>query len=387
VLGTRPEVIKLAPVYAVLRSRPERFAVEVIATGQHRELAAQMLAVFDMPVAVDLAAMEPGQSLGALTARILQALEEVLARRRPDVVLVQGDTSTVLCGALAAFYQRIAVGHVEAGLRTGDKFQPFPEEINRRLTDAVADLHFAATERARRNLRAEGAPERGIFVTGNTIVDALHMILARRPSLAGTPLAWAEQWPGRVLLATAHRRENWGVPLASICQALRRLQEAFADLLIVFAVHPNPVVQKTVHELLAKAERVRLIPPPDYELFVPLLRRADLILTDSGGIQEEAPSLGVPVLVARNTTERPEGVEAGAAKLVGTDEEVIVAEASRLLSDPKAYHAMATVRNPYGDGRAAERIADALEFWFGLRDQPPLPFAPQLDHGPGTSRN
>jgi UDP-N-acetylglucosamine 2-epimerase (non-hydrolysing) len=374
VFGTRPEVIKLAPVYAALRRRADKFSVKIISSGQHRDLVTQMVAVFDIPVDVDLAVMRPGQTLSGLTASILAGLEPIFEEDRPDVVLVQGDTTTVLAGAVAAFYQRVTVGHVEAGLRTCDKRQPFPEEINRRLTDAVADLHFAATEKARENLLLERVPPNGIFVTGNTVADALQMVLARRPTLEGTELAWVQEWKGRVLLVTAHRRENWGVPMASICRALRRLHDAFDDLLIVFPAHPNPTVRETVYALLQAAERVRIIEPPAYSLFVPLLRRADLIITDSGGIQEEAPSLGIPVLVARETTERPEGVEAGSALLVGTDEERITAHATRLLSDPRAYQAMAAVHNPYGDGRAAERIADAIEFWFGLRAEPPEPF-------------
>ncbi len=376
VLGTRPEVIKLAPVYAELKRRPSVFHVEVVSTGQHRDLAAQMLKVFDIPLSADLEVMQPGQGLASLTARVLTGLSDLLAARKPDVVLVQGDTTTVFAGALAAFYNRIPVAHVEAGLRTRDKFQPFPEEINRRLTDAMADIHFAATPRAKENLLAENIPEQSIFVTGNTVADALQMILALQPTLAGTPLEWADRWLGRVILVTAHRRENWGVPMVSICQALRRIHDAFDDVLIIIAAHPNPVVRETLHTVLDGLERVRIIEPPDYRLFVPLLRRADLILTDSGGIQEEAPSLGVPVLVLRETTERPEGIEAGSARLVGTDEDRIVAEASRLLTSPRAYHEMATARNPYGDGKAARRIADALEYWFGLRPQPPEPFNP-----------
>jgi len=379
VFGTRPEVIKLAPVYAALRDRADRFTVQVISSGQHRDLVAQMVRVFDMQVDVDLNVMKTGQSLVGLTCSILSALEPVLEELRPDVLLVQGDTTTVLAGALAAFYQRISVGHVEAGLRTRDKTQPFPEEINRRLTDGMADLHFAATDQARANLLNEGLPGDRIFVTGNTVADALEVVLARHPGLEGTDLAWAEEWPGRVLLVTAHRRENWGVPMAAICQAVRRIHDTFPDLLVVFPAHPNPTVRDTVFSLLSEAERVRVIAPPDYALFVPLLRRADLIITDSGGIQEEAPSLGIPVLVARQTTERPEGVEAGAAVLVGTDEERIVSEATRLLTDPRAYHAMAAVRSPYGDGRASQRIADALEYHFGLRKEPPEPFLSQAE--------
>jgi UDP-N-acetylglucosamine 2-epimerase (non-hydrolysing) len=381
VFGTRPEVIKLAPVYDALRRRPGVFSIDVISTGQHRDLSAQMLAVFDLHPDVDLDLMQAGQSLADLTARILTGLTAVFDERRPDVILVQGDTTTVFAATLAAFYLRIAVAHVEAGLRTRDKFQPFPEEINRRLTDAAADLHFAATALSRDNLLAEGTNPDRIFVTGNTVADALAMILKRRSSLEGTDLAFVDHWLGRVLLVTAHRRENLGTPMVSVCQALRRLHDAYEDLLVVFPMHPNPAVREIVNSTLGGLPRAHLMEPPDYELFVPLLRRADLVITDSGGIQEEGPSLGVPVLVTRNTTERPEGVDAGSAKLVGTDEGTIVTEASRLLSDPRSYHAMATVRNPYGDGRASERIADALEYHFGVRSDPPTPFTVPSDSG------
>lgn len=375
VFGTRPEVIKLAPVYDALRRRPGSFVVEVISTGQHRDLSAQMLSVFDIHPDVDLDLMQTGQTLADLTARILTGLTSVFDERRPDVILVQGDTTTVFAASLAAFYLRISVGHVEAGLRTRDKFQPFPEEINRRLTGSLADLHFAATDLSRRNLLAEGVDPARIFVTGNTVADALRLVLDRRSSLEDTEFAFAEHWLGRMLLVTAHRRENLGTPMVSICQALRRLHDAFEDLLIVFPMHPNPAVREIVTSTLGGLTRVHLTEPPDYELFVPLLRRADVVLTDSGGIQEEGPSLGIPVLVTRNTTERPEGVDAGAARLVGTDEETIVAEVSRLLSDPRSYHAMATVRSPYGDGHAADRIADALEYHFGIRPDPPADLA------------
>ncbi len=379
IFGTRPEVIKLAPVYAELLRRANRFEAVCIWTGQHKELAEQMMEVFGLEAQWALDVMVPGQSLAELTGRAVVAVDGALEQCRPHMVLVQGDTTTVLCAALAAYYRRIPIGHVEAGLRTGEKFNPFPEEINRRLCDALADLHFAATYRARDNLLREGVSADTIHVTGNTVTDALQMVLQRRPSLKGTELEWVEEHEGRLVLVTAHRRENWGTPLVSICRAVRRIAEAVEDVLVVFPVHPNPIVRKTAQEVLEGAQRVRLVEPPPYDVFVALMKRADLIITDSGGIQEEAPSLGVPVLVTRATTERPEGVEAGVAKLVGTEEKAIYGEAVRLLTDPRAYAEMAGQANPYGDGRAAMRICDALEYYFGMRGEPPEPFRPGED--------
>ncbi len=375
VVGTRPEVIKLGPVYQELRRR-EAFLPLVVATAQHREMLDQMLPLFGMEPAIDLNIMQEGQTLTEVTCRAIAGLEGAYAALRPDVVLVQGDTTTVLAGALAAFYARIPVGHIEAGLRTGNKFSPYPEEINRRLTGALADLHFAATPLARENLLREGVAAETIFVTGNPVIDALRLIAARQPSLVGTPLEKLVAEGRRLILVTAHRRENLGQPLRNICRALRRLAEDFADVQVVYAVHPNPQVRGVAQEELGGVERVALIDPPDYRLFVALMSQAYLAVSDSGGVQEEGPGLRLPVLVVRDTSERPEGLAAGAARLVGTETERIYREAARLLTDSQAYRQMRQAPCPYGDGQAARRIAEALEFHFGLRSERPEAFNP-----------
>jgi UDP-N-acetylglucosamine 2-epimerase (non-hydrolysing) len=371
VFGTRPEAIKLAPIYQELkrRNRP----VQVIVTAQHRGLLDQMLAVFEMTADVDLDIMQEGQTLAQITSRALTGLQETFARTRPDVVMVQGDTTTVLGGALAAFYERIPVAHVEAGLRTQDKLSPFPEEINRRLTDVISDVFFAATRRARHNLLGEGVPPASVYVTGNPVVDALRTVVDSNPSLP-EHLKWIEGLEGRLVLVTAHRRENHGVPFSRICQALQEIVEKHEDVTVVWPLHPNPLVTKSAHELLDGVERIVLTEPLDYLSFVPLMAQADLVITDSGGVQEEAPALGVPALVTRDTTERPEGVDAGVAKLVGTETDVIVAEADRLLNSPLEYARMTEIGCPYGDGQAAVRICDALDHYFGLRPDRPQDF-------------
>lgn len=370
IVGTRPEVIKLGPVYAELRRRSS-FEPLVVATAQHRQMLDQMLPLFDMVPAVDLDIMKEGQTLTEVTCRALSGLEAAFAGLKPDLVLVQGDTTTVLAGALAAFYQGLTVGHVEAGLRTGNKLSPFPEEINRRMTSALADLHFAATGQARDSLLREGFAADSIFVTGNPVIDALRQIAAHSPDLADTELAGLLKEDKRLLLVTAHRRENLGEPLHRICRGLRELAEQFDQVQIVYAVHPNPEVQAIAREELAGVERVVLIDPPDYRVFVALMSRAYLVVTDSGGIQEEAPALGLPVLVVRETCERPEGLATGSAELVGTQTESLVAAATRLLTDPAEYQRRHQAPCPYGDGQASRRIAEAIEFYFGLSDQRP----------------
>ena len=373
-LGTRPEAIKLAPVIAALRGRPELFRTVVCATAQHREMLDQTLEVFDIRPDIDLDLMAPDQTLSSLTARILEGMAPVFAGadpalegRPPALAVVQGDTTTVLATALCAYHHGVPVAHVEAGLRTGDKRRPFPEEINRRLTDQIADWHFAPTECARRNLLAEGiAPER-VVVTGNTAIDAL--LHARERVAEMTAEGRPPVWPGvdesalegrRVVAVTGHRRESFGPGLRAICGAVRALAERFADVAFVYPVHLNPRVRGPVHEALEGPANVHLTDPLDYLAFVALLERSTLILTDSGGIQEEAPTLGKPVLVLRDTTERPEAVEAGAARLVGADESRIIEEAARLLTDSEAYAAMSQATNPFGDGRAGERIVGLL---------------------------
>jgi UDP-N-acetylglucosamine 2-epimerase len=363
VFGTRPEAIKLAPVITALAAS-SMLTPRVCVTGQHRQMLDQMLAVFGIAPDHDLAIMQPDQDLFDVTARELVGLRAVLDAEHPAAVLIQGDTTTAMTAALAAFYRRIPVGHVEAGLRTEQRYNPFPEEMNRRLTTRLTTWHYAPTPRAVANLRAEGVPAEHICMTGNTIVDALQGIVSRLDSGASKyiPAVDADLLAERrLILVTGHRRENFGEGLRNICLALRDLAERHSDVIIVYPVHLNPSVQQPVRDLLAGRPNILLTAPLEYLPFIDLMRRAHLILTDSGGIQEEAPSLGVPVLVMRETTERPEAIEAGTAALVGTRREAIVAAATRLLGDPAAHAAMRTARNPFGDGAAAPRIAAHLE--------------------------
>src|SRR3990172_182245 len=361
ICGTRPEAIKLAPVLQALRAALQEFELRVCVTGQHRELLDQVLRLFNIRPEYDLKVMQPDQSLAELTARLLTGLAPVLAREKPDWVLIQGDTTTTLCAALAVYYQRLPVAHVEAGLRSHNPWHPYPEEFNRRLADALSTLHLAPTEGARENLLRESIPDARIRVTGNTVIDALLEVAARPYDFARGPLAGLPLDSRRIVLVTTHRRESFGAPLRALCRAIRQLAERYPrDVQIVLPVHLNPNVQKPVREELGGAPNIALLEPLDYEPLVHLMKRATLILTDSGGLQEEAPSLGVPVLVLRRVTERPEGVEAGAARVVGTDTETIVAAAVRLLENPAEHRRMAQVRNPYGDGQASRRILEAL---------------------------
>jgi UDP-N-acetylglucosamine 2-epimerase (non-hydrolysing) len=353
VVGTRPEAVKMAPVIHALRARPWA-EVRVLATAQHRQMLDQIHAFFGIAPDLDLDLMRPDQTLADLTSRMVAALDPVIAAQKPDLVMAQGDTTTVMVAALCCFYRHVPFGHVEAGLRTGDLRHPFPEEMNRLLVTRLASLHFAPTARARHNLLREGVPEAAVHVTGNTVIDALLWTADRVDPAPFRPAAGK-----RLILVTAHRRENFGEPFAAVCGALRELADR-SDVEILYPVHPNPNVRDVAQRLLGSLPNVRLVAPLDYPDMVAAMRACDLILTDSGGVQEEAPSLGKPVLVLRRTTERPEGVEAGAAQLVGTDHGRIVAVASRLLDDADAYAAMASVQNPYGDGRAAERIADLV---------------------------
>jgi UDP-N-acetylglucosamine 2-epimerase (non-hydrolysing) len=360
ILGTRPEAIKLAPLILHLRSRPAEFRTIVCVTAQHRGMLDQVLRIFRIEPDYDLDLMLPGQTLFQSTSRILAGLEPVFDAVRPDVAIVQGDTTTTLCGALAGFYKDVPVGHVEAGLRSGDTRQPFPEEMNRVLASRVTTLHFAATAWAADNLRKEGVPSSSILVTGNTGIDA---ILHVRDELERGVLT-AEHCPAvdpakKLIVVTAHRRESFGPGFDRICTALARLAKR-DDVRIIYPVHPNPNVQGAVDRHLRVCRNVLLIEPLDYVSFVDLMRQAYLLITDSGGIQEEGPSLGKPILVLREKTERPEAVLAGTVRLVGTDEDAIVREASTLLDVPDAYRAMARRHNPYGDGHASPRIADAL---------------------------
>lgn len=358
IFGTRPEAIKMAPVVRALQRHAE-FDVAVAVTAQHREMLDQVLRLFAIAPDYDLDIMAPGQTLYDVTTRALLGLRDVLRAARPDIVLVHGDTTTTFVGALASFYEQIPVGHVEAGLRTGDIYSPYPEEMNRRLTGTLARWHFAPTTVARDNLLAESIPAERIFVTGNTVIDAL--LTAVNPDYRLTIPELAEPDPNlRTVLVTTHRRENLGEPLRRVYRALRRLVTDLPDIRLVFPMHKNPAVRQAVREELGGAPRVHLIEPLDYEPFANLMAQSTLVLTDSGGIQEEAPGLGKPVLVLRDTTERPEAVAAGTVRLVGTDENRVYTEAKRLLTDAQAYATMSEAANPYGDGKAAEYIAEIL---------------------------
>jgi UDP-N-acetylglucosamine 2-epimerase (non-hydrolysing) len=357
IFGTRPEAIKLCPVIRSLREQPSKFEVKVCVTGQHRAMLDQVLEVFQVKPDYDLDLMLPGQTLFQSTSRILAGLEPVLREEKPAMAIVQGDTTTTLCGALAAFYADVPVAHVEAGLRTHDLRQPFPEEMNRVLASRLTALHFAATEKAAENLRAEGIPKESIHVTGNTGIDAV--LYVRDGLVAGT--LRGRDWPEldsskKLIVVTAHRRESFGGGFERICQALAKIADR-DDVQLVYPVHPNPNVQDPVQRYLAGHANIRLIEPQSYVPFVDLMRRAYLLITDSGGIQEEGPSLGKPILVLREKTERPEAVTAGTVKLVGTDVDRIVQEAALLLGNRGAYDQMARVHNPYGDGRASARIS------------------------------
>lgn len=362
VLGTRPEAIKLAPIIRALHQRAEDFQAITCVTAQHRQMLDQVLNLFEITPDYDLNLMRTAQTPTQVAAAVLAHLEPILLDERPDWVLVQGDTTTVAAAALAAHYARLRVGHVEAGLRTHDKWQPFPEETNRRVAGVVADLHFAPTESARQNLLREGVADRSILVTGNPVIDALQWVAAQPPTEEVQSLLRAlapDQY--RLIVVTAHRRENFGQPLEDICLALRDIVAAAGDQVrIVYPVHLNPNVWQPVHALLGEVDGIWLMPPLDYLPLVHLLKHAWLTLTDSGGLQEEAPGLGVPVLVLRAVTERPEAVAAGTVRLVGTQRDKIVGAVLQLLNDPAAYRAMARAVNPYGDGHAAERIVSAL---------------------------
>jgi UDP-N-acetylglucosamine 2-epimerase (non-hydrolysing) len=374
VFGTRPEAIKMAPVAMALQARRDEFETWLCSTGQHREMLDQALISFGLLPDVDLQLMRPAQTLAELTARAVTALDEVLARVEPQLVLVQGDTTSAMVGALAAYYRDIPVGHLEAGLRTGDLYQPFPEEGNRRLISAITRLHFAPTVQAGRRLRREAIPAQDILVTGNTVIDALLHIWRRRHD-ERPPAAPAAQSECIVLL-TMHRRESNGRPREEVCRAMLELVARNPQVSIVFPVHASPAVREPVERLLGGQPRIRLTDPLEYSDLVGLLGACHFVLTDSGGLQEEAPALGKPVLVLRDKTERPEAIRAGTARLVGTSARRILRAAEALLRDERAYGRMAHAANPYGDGEAAARVVGALRCYFGLQAEPPAPFAP-----------
>lgn len=363
IFGTRPEAIKMAPVVKALEAAPDMESI-VTVTAQHRDMLDQVLHVFKITPDYDLNIMSQGQTLYDVTTRALMGLKDVLEQAQPDVVLVHGDTTTTFAGALAAFYQEIPVGHVEAGLRTGNIYSPFPEEMNRKLTGSLATYHFAPTAGSEQNLLKENVDKEHIYVTGNTVIDALQMTVQDGYHFEDDDLNTLDYEEKRIVLVTTHRRENLGEPMRHVYRAIRQLVDDFDDIQVVFPVHKNPKVRQVVQEELGHVDRVSLINPLDYEPFANLMARSYLVLTDSGGIQEEAPSLGKPVLVLRNTTERPEAVVAGTVHLVGTDRERVYKEAYTLLADEKAYKQMSNAVNPYGDGKATQRILQALRHEF-----------------------
>lgn len=372
VFGTRPEAIKMAPLVHELKKHSEQIESVVCVTAQHRQMLDQVLEIFDITPDYDLNIMKDRQTLVDVTTRALQSLDAVIKEVKPDIVLVHGDTSTTFVASLAAFYNQVAIGHVEAGLRTWDKYSPFPEEMNRQLTGVMADLHFSPTDGSADNLRRENKPENAIYITGNTAIDALKTTV--REDYTHPVLDRFADY--KLVLTTAHRRENLGEPMRRIFRAVRRIVDEHPEIAVVYPVHLNPAVQEVAQELLGDHERISLIDPLDAFDFHNFARRAHLILTDSGGVQEEAPSLGVPVLVLRDTTERPEGIAAGTLKLAGTDEDQVYRMTKELLTDRQAYDAMAHAANPYGDGEASRRIVEAILHHYGLRAERPAPFVP-----------
>ncbi|ACI19231.1 non-hydrolyzing UDP-N-acetylglucosamine 2-epimerase [Dictyoglomus thermophilum] len=373
VFGTRPEAIKMAPVAKIIKES-EFFDLQIILTAQHRELLDQVIEIFGLKSDYDLNIMQEKQTLTHITVKVLQGLDIIWQKDPPDMVLVHGDTTTTFAASLAAFYKKLPIGHVEAGLRTYNKYQPYPEEMNRHLTGVLADLHFAPTQRAKDNLINERVPKENIFITGNTVIDALLFVHRNMNQLK--PQDLVKNLPEKFILVTAHRRENWGEPLKNIVLALDEILKEFEDFYVVFPVHPNPLVREQVYSVLKDNKRAILIPPVDYVTMVYLLDKCYLVLTDSGGLQEEAPSLGKPVLVLREVTERPEAVEAGTVKIVGTSKESIVREVRRLILNKEEYVKMSKAINPYGDGKASERIRDILLYYFGFIDTPPSEFNP-----------
>ena len=373
IFGTRPEAIKMAPVVQALKGARELSTV-VVVTAQHREMLDQVLEIFGIAPDYDLDIMKDLQSLSEIITRTLIGLEEPIEKEKPGLILVHGDTATTFAGALSGFYHHVQVGHVEAGLRTHDKYSPYPEEMNRRLTGCLSDIHFAPLGAHRDNLLSEGTPAESIHVTGNTVIDALLNVASIPYEFTCPRLASIDYQSKKVLLVTAHRRENLGKPMRRICQALKTLVAMHSDIEVVFPVHMNPVVRKDVFQILCGVPRIHLLDPVDYQTMVAIMSGCYLVLTDSGGLQEEAPSLDKPVVVLRDVTERPEGVDSGTLALVGTDEERIISFVERLLDDSSEYERMAKARNPYGDGQAANRILDAILWKFGINSLRPMDF-------------
>ncbi len=378
IFGTRPDTIKMAPVIIELQKNPEYFSVITIATAQHRQMLDQVLDVFKIKPDYDLDIMSPKQTLAGLTAKIITGLDEILEIEKPDMVLVQGDTSTTCIGSLAAFYRQIPVGHIEAGLRTNDKANPFPEEINRRITGCITDLHFAPTTTAKNSLLKENNDLKTIFVTGNTVVDALKYSVRENYFFSVEKLNAVVNQKRKIVLITMHRRENWGKPMEGACRAVRRLALEYPDFAFVFPVHLNPIVRDVVYPLLQDLANVSLIEPLDYLDFVNIMAKSYLILTDSGGVQEEGPHFGVPILVLRFVTERPDAIEYGTVKLVGLDEGTIYDTVLKLIKDPAEYKKMANAVNPYGDGYSSERTIKIIKNYFGFTNEVIQEFIPHL---------
>lgn len=376
IFGTRPEAIKMAPLIKELE-KEECIMSTVCVTAQHREMLDQVLRIFDIVPHYDLDIMKEKQSLSQITTRVLMGLEEIMNREKPDMVLVHGDTTTTFAGSLAAFYNGVRVGHVEAGLRTFNKYFPYPEEMNRKLTGCIADVHFAPTPRARVNLLNEGVNPQDIYVTGNTVIDAMASTVDKNYVFSCSELNDIDFKNKRVLFVTAHRRENWGEPLKNICMGLKSIVQDYEDVEVVYLVHLNPVVTDTAKSILGRVPRVHLLPPLDIKETHNIMDRCYMVLTDSGGLQEEAPHLGKPVLVLRDVTERPEAVEAGTLKVIGTDSERIYKEASLLLNEKELYAQMANSVNPFGDGKASQRIVKSLLYHFKMSDEKPDEFVLQ----------
>ncbi|MGE5401815.1 MAG: non-hydrolyzing UDP-N-acetylglucosamine 2-epimerase [Ignavibacteriales bacterium] len=377
IFGTRPDTIKMAPIILELKKQNKYFELLTIATAQHRQMLDQVLQVFDIKPDYDLNIMQPKQTLASITKNTIEELDKVFEKEKPDMVLVQGDTTTTFVGSLAAFYRQIPVGHIEAGLRTNDKANPFPEEINRRLTSSITELHFAPTETAKKALLKENIKPSDIFVTGNSVIDALKISVKKNYNFSIMRLNDLIKQKKRIVLLTMHRRENWGVPMQGACNAVKKLAETYPNINFVFPVHLNPIVRDIVYPTLGNTGNVHLIEPLDYMDFVNLMAKSHLIITDSGGVQEEGPHFGIPILVLRKVTERPEAVKYGTVKLVGLDENKIYSTAKKLLDDKTSYDKMASAVNPYGDGLAAKRTVQIVKNYFGLSKAAVSEFTPR----------
>lgn len=374
IFGTRPETIKMFPILSEIKKYSHLIESKIIVSGQHREMLDQMLEIFQIHPDYDLNIMKQSQSLSHITKNSLLGIEKILKKERPSMVLVQGDTTTTFVGALAAFYQKIKIGHIEAGLRTNNKYYPFPEEINRHLTSVLADLHFAPTEKSCQNLLSEGVKRENVFISGNTVIDSLFLMIKENNIFKEPLLRDVKIFEKKIILVTMHRRENWGRPLRETCQALIKLIDEYFDLSVIFPIHKNPKIRKIVNEILKGRKEVLLLDTLDYKDMVNLMSKSYILLTDSGGIQEEAPSLGKPVLVLRDETERPEAVEAGVVKLIGTNSKKIIKEVKELLDNKEKYLEMTRNINPYGDGKASERIVKKILYNFNLVNQSPDEF-------------